>query len=290
MDEWVQDGARELESDGVTIVPVSHSALQPAIELYEDMMSDKSSLAELGFGIQCVGNANSDPVQIDVQAGAGGKLRYANLCSPEQILPLTKPFIDHLQPLLSKAFGEEVVPVGFQFILGDRHLKPYRHRDFWNGSSISLLTPLFEYAPEHCAFHYWKFDRADELAMRFPPALVFANHLSQRPCVYHYRMGEGVLFRGDVVHRTAPFSPPEGGWGKPKCRALLAIVMVAPNRLLKSVNCKQTMRDIQRTSGHHALSPIVNEKDKLPEKNGNKVKAEFSQVKAKFSKMINFLI
>lgn len=277
LEAWMQKGAHELGQAGVTFVPVADSDLQPVQEWYDDLMRDKNSLAELSDGDYSVGRDGA--VKVEVKKSKNGLdksncIKFANLYSPEHNLELCKSILAKLQPLLMEVFGEPVVPLASQFILGNQSKHPEKHADFCNRNAMTLLTPLFDYEPEQCSFHYWKINKGDELSTRLSTALGTARghcfHLNHTHQTYHYRRGEGVLFRGDVVHRTAPFTAPEGGWGKSKCRAIFAIVMVAPNAFKKSGNYRSVLRVIQKTSGHHAhASRITSELEDAEREEGS---------------------
>lgn len=257
----MQIGAHELRRSGVTIVPVADSSIQPLRALFDELMCGKSSLAELSDGEHLCGFDDTVKVEVKTTMKTDGSnyLKYANFGPSEGIIQMCKPFMESLQPLLSEAFGELVVPVGSQFILGHQHGSTRRHADFFNRYTATLLTPLFDYAPENASFYYWKPNLVSPTSNLVSSVLglkcVFNCDLHCLRHTYPYRRGEGVLFRGDIFHQTAPFSVPADGWGESKCRALFAIVMVAPNRFQRSLSCRVATGIIQSTSGGHARIP-----------------------------------
>lgn len=74
------------------------------------------------------------------------------------------------------------------WVLGNQAPAPVWHYDYHAGAqAFTLITPLFEWNPDHGHLLYER--NADETAM------------------FHYRLGEALVFGAGFLHSTAPYVP-----------------------------------------------------------------------------------
>lgn len=269
--------ASEFAARGVTFVPVPEDALWQAVDVFERLSRHTSAepsdtevvrveLAECCAMPQwceslvgCLPWAPLLSFQVsDHDDGTGHKaeaLRYANPVLRKTLVALAEPFVAVLESIGSQVFGtnERVVTVNAQYIFGNAKSDTHAHRDFRSRNTVSLLTPLYEYAPEEASLHYWRFDENPELYATNDMAT------ARRMRTYAYTRGEAVVFSGDLYHQTVPFQQPKAGWGERQWRTLFCIVMVAADSLQLEDNYEGIVGDMRSTTGGYLVDPVTEE-------------------------------
>lgn len=265
--------ARELETKGVTVVPVPMDIVDQITDLFEHVV-DELQVVDVGKGclgdgtivdakilgtFGCVGPSKNFSFHVGYQAGkekGNDWNRYvnsANLETVEEIMDIgnaDETMESFLEPVLHRLWGDDaqLCTLNAQFIVGKSKLSPDAHKDFHSDDAISLLMPVYDYSPENASLYYWPYDENED---------AYANHdwteLGRR--TYSYQRGEAVIITGNIYHQTVPFHMPEEGFDGVPCRALFCYVQAATNRLVESPDYEEIKDRIVGPFHGHLVDP-----------------------------------